>query len=58
MREAASNAGRKLLAILVLVVAAYFLFKVVLHLVFAVAGILVVVIAVVAVFWALGALRR
>ena len=49
--------GRKLLAILVLVIAAYVLFKVVLGLVAAVAWIIVVVIAVAAVVWAIGVLR-
>jgi hypothetical protein len=52
-----SDLGRKLLAIAVLVVAAYVLFKLVLGFVAAVAWIIVVVIALVAVVWAIGVLR-
>jgi hypothetical protein len=52
-----SDLGRKLLAIAVLVIAAYVLFKIVLGLVAAVAWIIVVVIALVAVVWAVGVLR-
>ena len=58
MREAASNAGRKLLAIAVLVVAAYVLFKVVIGTLMAVFWVILAVVAVVAVIWALGTLRR
>ena len=52
-----SDLGRKLLAIAVLVVAAYVLFKIVLGFVAAVAWIIVAVLAVVAVVWAIGVLR-
>ena len=57
MADAIRDAGRKLLAIAVLVVAAYVLFKLVLGFVAAVAWIIVVVIALVAVIWAIGVLR-
>jgi hypothetical protein len=57
MGQLVSDAGRKLLAVAVLVVAAYVLFKIVLGFVAAVAWIVVVVVAVVAVVWALGVLR-
>jgi hypothetical protein len=57
MGQKVGELGRKLLAILVLVIAAYVLFKVVLGLVAAVAWIIVVVIAVAAVVWAVGVLR-
>jgi hypothetical protein len=57
MGQLVADAGRKLLAIAVLVVAAYILFKIVLGFVAAVAWIVVAVIAVVAVVWALGVLR-
>jgi hypothetical protein len=53
MGEAVSNAGRKLLAIVVLLIAAWVLFKVVLGVVTAGAWVAVVVLAVVAVVWAL-----
>ena len=53
MGEALSQAGRKLLAVVVLLVAAYVLFKVILGFVTAVAWIAVLVLAVVAVVWAL-----
>ena len=53
MREATSNAGRKLLAVGVLLVAAYILFKLVIGVVTSVAVIAVAVLAVVAVIWAL-----
>ncbi len=53
MGEAASQAGRKLLAVCVLLLAAYVLFKIVLGFVTAVAWIAVLVLAVVAVIWAL-----
>jgi hypothetical protein len=52
-----SDAGRKLLAIAVLVVAAYVLFKLVLGFVAAVAWIIVVIVALGAVIWAIGVLR-
>lgn len=53
MREATSAALRKLLAVAVLLVAAWILFKVVLGFVTAVAWIAVVVLAIVAIVWAL-----
>jgi hypothetical protein len=52
MGQLASDAARKLLAVAVLVVAAYVLFKLVIGFVAAVAWILVAVIAVFAVIWA------
>jgi hypothetical protein len=56
MGQLASQAGRKLLAIGVLVAAAYVLFKLVLGFVAALAWIVVVVIAITAVVWAIRAL--
>lgn len=53
MREAAGDLGRRALAILVLVVAAWILFKVVIGVVTAVATVIVVVLAVVAIVWAI-----
>jgi hypothetical protein len=53
MRQMASDIGRKALAVLVLLVAAYILFKLVLGFVAAVAWIAVAVLAVIAVIWAL-----
>ena len=53
MREATSNAGRKLLALGVLLLAAYVLFKLVIGFITSVAVIAVAVLAVVAVIWAL-----
>lgn len=53
MGERASQAATKLIAVAVLVVAAWILFKVVLGFVAAIAWILVAVLAVVAVIWAL-----
>jgi hypothetical protein len=53
MGQIASDAGRKLLAVLVLLVVAWLLFKIVLGFVAAVAWIAVAVIAVVAVVWAI-----
>ena len=53
MGEALSQAGRKLLAVAVLLVAAFVLFKIVLGFVTAIAWVAVVVLAVVAVIWAL-----
>jgi hypothetical protein len=53
MGQAVSDAARKLLAIAVLVVAAYILFKVVLGFVAGVAWIAVVVIAIVGIVWAI-----
>jgi hypothetical protein len=53
----ASDIGRKLIAVAVLLVAAWFLFKVVIGMVAAVAWIVVAVLAVIAVVWAVGVLR-
>jgi hypothetical protein len=53
MGQLASDAARKLIAVAVLVVAAYVLFKLVLGFVAAIAWIVVAVIAVAAVVWAL-----
>jgi hypothetical protein len=53
MGELASEAGKKILAVGILVVAAYLLFKVVLGFVMAVAWIAIVVVAIAAVIWAL-----
>jgi hypothetical protein len=53
MGQLASDAARKLIAVAVLVVAAYVLFKVVIGFVAAVAWIVVAIVAVVAVIWAL-----
>ena len=52
MGQLASDAGKKLLAIGVLLIAAYVLFKLVLGVVTAVAWVAVVVLALVAVVWA------
>jgi hypothetical protein len=57
MGQLVSDAGRKLLAIAVLVLVAYVLFKLVLGLVAAVAWIIIVAIALAAVVWAVGVLR-
>jgi hypothetical protein len=53
MGQVASDAARKLLAVAVLVVAAYVLFKLVLGFVAAIAWIVVAIVAVFAVIWAL-----
>jgi hypothetical protein len=53
MGQLASDAARKLLAVAVLVVAAYILFKLVLGFVAAVAWIVVAIVAVLAVVWAI-----
>jgi len=53
MGELATQTGRKVLAVGVLTVAGYVLFKVVLGFVTAVAWIAVIVVAVIAVVWAL-----
>ena len=52
MRERASDAGKKLLAIGVLAVAAYVLFKLVIGVVTTIAWIIVVVLALVGIAWA------
>jgi hypothetical protein len=53
MAQAASDIGRKALAVLVLVAAAYLLFKVVIGFVMGIVWVLIAVVAVVAVIWAL-----
>jgi hypothetical protein len=53
MGERASEAGRKLLAVVVLLAAAWVLFKLVLGFVAAVAWVVVAVLAVVAIVWAI-----
>jgi hypothetical protein len=53
MREAAGDLGRRMLAILVLAVAAWILFKVVIGIVTALATVIVVVLAIVAIVWAI-----
>jgi hypothetical protein len=53
MADAAAAVGRKMLAILILVAAAYLLFKVALGFVMGVVWVLVAVVAVVGVVWAL-----
>ncbi len=53
MGQALSEAGRKLVAVVVLALAAYLLFKVVLGFAMAVAWIAVAALAVVAIVWAL-----
>jgi hypothetical protein len=58
MKEKASGLGMKALALLVLLIAAWVLFKLVLGFVTAVAWIVVVVLAVVALGWALVTLMR
>jgi hypothetical protein len=57
MREAASNAGRKLLAILILAAAGFLLFKAVIGTVVAVLWVVIAVVAIIAVIWAVGVLR-
>jgi hypothetical protein len=57
MGQMVADAGRKLVAVAVLLVAAFILFKMVLGFVAAVAWIAVAVLAVVAVVWAIGVLR-
>jgi hypothetical protein len=53
MREAAGDLGRRALAIFVLLIAAWILLKVVIHVALAVATVVVVVLAVFAVIWAI-----
>jgi hypothetical protein len=53
MREAAGDLGRRALAILVLLVAAWILLKIVIHVALAVATVVVVVLAIVAGIWAI-----
>jgi hypothetical protein len=53
MREAAGDFGRKAIALLVLLVAAWILFKLVLGVVAAIAWVVVVVLAIAAIVWAI-----
>jgi hypothetical protein len=53
MGQAISDAARKLLAVAVLVVAAFVLFKLVLGFIAAIAWIVIAIVAVMAVIWAL-----
>jgi hypothetical protein len=53
MREAAGDLGRRALAILVLVVAAWILLKIVIGIVAGLATIIVAVLAIVAIIWAI-----
>ena len=55
--NAASSVGRKALAVLILVAAAYLLFKVVIGFVMGVVWVIIAVVAVVGVIWALSALK-
>jgi hypothetical protein len=57
MRAAAGDLGRKALAIVILLVAAYLLLKVVIGVVTAVAWVVIAVLAVMGVLWALSVLR-
>ena len=52
MGDLASQAGRKILAVGVLVLAAWILFKIVLGFVTAVAGVVVLILAIMAIIWA------
>ena len=53
MRAAAGDLGRRMLAILVLVIAAWILLKIVIGIVAGLATLIVVVLAIVAIVWAL-----
>ncbi len=57
MADAASAVGRKALAVLVLIAAAYLLFKVVIGFVMGIVWVIIAVIAVIGVIWALSALK-
>jgi hypothetical protein len=57
MREAASNAGRKVLAIAILALAGFLLFKAVIGTIVAVLWVVVAIAAIIAVIWAVGVLR-
>ena len=58
MSDALSEIGKKGLALAILLVAAYVLFKVVIGVVAAVAWIVVIVLAIAAALWAFGVLSR
>jgi hypothetical protein len=53
MREAAGDLGRRMLAILVLIVAAWILLKIVIGIVAGLATVIVAVLAIFAIFWAI-----
>ena len=53
MSEALANAGRKALAVVILVAAAYVLLKLVIGVVMAVAWVVIAVLAVVGIIWAI-----
>ena len=57
MRERASDAGRKLLAVAFLLLAAFLIFKAVIGTIMAFLWVAIAVVGVVAVIWALGVLR-
>jgi hypothetical protein len=56
MREAAGDLGRRALAILVLVIAAWILLKIVIGIVAGLATIIVAILAIVAILWAIRSL--
>jgi predicted membrane protein len=56
MREAAGDLGRRALAILVLIIAAWILLKIVIGIVAGLATIIVAVLAIVAIVWAIRSL--
>lgn len=56
--ESRPSWGARIIAVVVLAVAAYLLFKLVIGTVIAVAWIAAVIVAIVAIIWALGTLRR
>jgi hypothetical protein len=58
MKESLSGLAMKALAVVVLLIAAWILFKVVLGVVTAVAWVVVIVLAVMAVLWAMSVLSR
>lgn len=55
--NAASSVGRKVLATLVLIAAAYLLFKVVIGFVMGIVWVIIAVVAIAGVIWALSALK-
>lgn len=57
MREKAAGIGRRIIAVAVLMLAAYILFKVVIGAVMAVVWVGLAVVALIAVIWAVAALR-
>ena len=51
--KAGASFGQRIIAALVLAVAAFILFKIILHIALAIAGTIVVIVAIIAVIWAL-----